>query len=41
MRQVVSIQEQPRLQWSRLGWLIVQAAVAAWVVYVGVQIFGV
>ena len=41
MRQVVSIQEQPRLQWRRLGWLIVQAATAAWVVYVGVQIFGV
>ena len=41
MRQVVTIQEQPRLQWSRLGWLIVQAAVAAWVVYVGVQISGI
>ena len=40
MCQVKTIQEQPRLQWSRLGWLIVQAAVAAWVVYVGVQISG-
>lgn len=41
MRQVKTIQEQPRLQWSRLGWLVAQAATAAWVVYVGGQIFGI
>ena len=40
MRQVVTIQEQPRLQWRRLGWLVAQAATVAWVVYVGVQISG-
>lgn len=41
MRKVVTIQEKPRLQWSRLGWLVIQAATAAWVVYVGVQISGI
>lgn len=41
MRQVKTIQEQPRLQWSRFGWLVIQAATAAWIVYVGVQIFGI
>ena len=40
MRQVVTIKEQPRLQWSRLGWLVTQATTAAWIVYVGVQISG-
>ena len=39
MRHIV-IKEQPRLQWSRLGWIIAQAATAAWVVYVGVKIYG-
>lgn len=41
MRQVKTVQEQPRLQWSRLGWIIAQAATIAWVVYVGVQISGI
>lgn len=41
MRQVKTIQEKPRLQWSRLGWIIAQAATIAWVVYVGVQISGI
>lgn len=40
MRHIV-IQEKPRLHWSRLGWIIAQAATAAWVVYVGVQISGI
>ena len=41
MRQVVSIQEQPRLQCSRLGWLVIDAVAIGWVIYVGLKIFGV
>ena len=41
MRKVVTIQERPQLEWGRLGWLVAQAAVAAWMIYVGVQISGI
>lgn len=41
MRQVVTIQEKPRMQARRLFLLTIDAAAVAWALYVGVQIFGI
>ena len=41
MRQVVTIEEKPRLQWGRLGWLVTDAVAIGWVIYVGLKIFGI
>lgn len=41
MRQVKTIQEQPRLQWGRLLIIAIDSAAIGWVVYVGVQISGI
>lgn len=40
MRQVKTIQEQPRPQWGKLFLLAADAAAVAWMLYVGVQILG-
>lgn len=41
MRQVVTIKEQPRLQWGRLFLLAADTAAIGWVIYVGLKIFGI
>ncbi len=41
MRQAVTIQEKPRLHWSRLLLLAADAAAIGWVIYVGLKIFGI
>ena len=41
VRQITTIEEKPRLQWSRLFLLAVDAAAIAWVIYVGLKIFGI
>ena len=41
MRQITTIEEKPRLQWSRLFLLAADAAAVGWVIYVGLKIFGV
>ena len=40
MRQVKTIQEQPRLQWGRLLFIAIDSAAIGWVVYVGARISG-
>ena len=41
MRQVKTIQEQPRPQWGKLFLLATDVAAVAWLVYVGLQISGI
>lgn len=41
MRQITTIEEKPRLQWGRLGWLVTDAVAIGWVIYVGLKIFGI
>lgn len=41
MRQVETIQEQPRPQWGRLLILAADAAAIGWVIYVGLKIYGI